>query len=357
MMSITQNFKKVILLGCMMALGYSQETKCDSPYYIDGVFRNPGENFDTTLGDMASFMWYMASDKTENKSPQEGEVPVVKLTQEDIINLKDNSVIRFAHSTLLIKVDNRLILIDPMFSHRASPVSFAGTPKFHEDPISVEELPFIDIVIISHNHYDHLDVPTLEKLKEKVGHIYTTLGIGEILEDIGYPQSVITELDWWQSKEDKTLSIRATPSQHYSGRGMFDKNKTFWASWVIQSSGANLFFSSDSGYNDDFKKIGEKFGPFDMAFIEAGQYDEKWKSIHMMPKESVQANIDLKAKILFPIHNGSFTLAVHPWMEPLELVTQYAKELNMQVAHPKMGEAIPLLEYKATDNWWRKEEL
>lgn len=213
-------------------------------------------------------------------------------------------------------------------------------------------MPFIDIVIISHNHYDHLDVPSIKELKDKVGHFFTTLGVKQKLLNLGINTMKICELDWWQSCVTNSIKITATPAQHFSGRGLFDRNKTLWASWVISSKSANIYFSADSGYFDTFKEIGEKYGPFDMTFLEAGAYNKAWKEVHMMPYETVQAHIDLKGNILFPIHNSSFKLSIHPWNEPLIKVSKEAKKQNIQLCHPKMGEYIYLLEPKKSEKWW-----
>lgn len=344
----------ILFIGLIMAGCSSKEVTYNSKYFKDGVFKNPGENFEPEFFKHISLMWYFFTDDTKDKTPKENEIPIVELTREDILNMPNESVVRFGHSTLLFKLDDKYILVDPVFTQRSSPVSFMGPKRFHKSPIDIKELPFIDILIISHNHYDHLDEDALEELQDKVGHVYTALGLTEKLSCSGLDPSKITELDWWEGKVDASdISITATPAQHFSGRGMFDKNKTFWASWVIKSSKANIYYSADSGYIKDFKAIGKKFGGFDMSFIETGAYNERWKKIHMMPSESVQAHVDLNAKIMFPVHNGTFELSTHPWREPFELATKIAKEKGVKITHPLMGEIIPLLEYKETKEWWR----
>ncbi len=311
------------------------------------TFNHEGVNFST--------MWKMM-DRSEAVIPPEGTIPVVKLSRDDLLAMKDNYVVRLCHSTLLFKIDGRFILTDPVFSESTSPVSFIGVKRFHVLPIALEELPDIDIVIISHNHYDHLDKATIKALKNRIGHIYTTLGIKETLIDFGVDAEKITELDWWQSAMDQTITLTATPTQHYSGRTPFDKDKTLWSSWVIKGSQSSIYFGSDSGYFDGFGEIGSGYGPFDMTFLDVGQYNEQWRSIHMMPEESVQAHRDLQGKILFPIHNGSFKISLHPWREPLERVTKEAKRHNIKLTHPKMGEAIPILKYQKTEDWWKEKE-
>lgn len=324
-------------------------------HYDGEKFKNHELEYKSDFMDFISNVWNFITDKTENKIASKNEIPIVKLKKEDILNMPDNSVIRIVHSTLLLKMDGKLILTDPVFSEAISPFPFFGPKRFHDLPIRIEKLPFIDYVIISHNHYDHLDESSLIKLKDKVGHFYTTLGVKQKLLDLGIDTMKICELDWWQSCTDKTIKITATPAQHFSGRGLFDRNKTLWASWVIKSSKANVYFSGDTGYFNTFKRISEKYGPFDMTFLEAGAYNKRWKQIHMMPEETVQANIDLKGEILFPIHNSTFNLSIHPWSEPLNKVTSIALKKDIKIVHPKFGEIIPLKEYKKTSKWWLKK--
>ncbi len=321
-------------------------------HYKNCRFRNLEVNDNTSFKNFVSNVWALFSDKTENKIPAKDSIPIVKLTKQDIIDMPNNSVVRLVHSTLLFKLDNKYILTDPVFSQIITPFPLIAPKRFHEIPIEIEYLPFVDLVIISHNHYDHLDEPSIRRLKDKVGHIFTTIGVKQKLVDLGMDTLKVCELDWWQSCTINNLRISATPAQHFSGRSLFDRNKTLWASFVITSSNTNIFFSGDTGYFDTFKKIGEKYGPFDMIFLEAGAYNERWKEVHMMPNETVQAHIDLKGKVLFPIHNSSFKLSLHSWNEPLERVVNEAKKQNVQITHPKMGEVILIHEIKKTIKWW-----
>ncbi|PUE64838.1 MBL fold metallo-hydrolase [Arcobacter lacus] len=321
-------------------------------HYKNGKFRNSELEYKSNFSDFVSNVWALFSDKTENKVPSKDTIPIIKLTKEDILDMPNNSVVRLVHSTLLFKLDNQLILTDPVFSQKITPFPFVAPKRFHELPIEIEDLPFIDLVIISHNHYDHLDEPSIIKLKDKVGHFFTTIGVKRKLLDLGLDTFKVCELDWWQSCTINSIKISATPAQHFSGRSLFDRNKTLWASWVITSSTINIFFSGDSGYFNTFKKIGEKYGPFAMTFLEAGAYNKRWKEIHMMPDETVQAHLDLKGKILFPIHNSSFKLSLHSWNEPLNKVVDEAKKKEVQITHPKMGEIIPILEFKQMSKWW-----
>lgn len=347
------NIKKLIFLGVVM-VGYTvnavDEEKVE--HYHNGKFKNIEVEYSSDKGEFFSNVWAFLTDKTENKIPKINSIPVIKLSYEDIVNMPNNSVVRLVHSTLLFKIDDKYVLTDPVFSETITPFPFVAPVRFHELPIDIDELPFIDLVIISHNHYDHLDEPSIIKLKNKVGHFYTTLGVKQKLLDLGVDTMKVCELDWWQSCTNQSIKITATPAQHFSGRGLFDRNDTLWASWVIQGSRANVYFSADTGYFNGFKKIAQKYGPFDMTFLEAGAYNERWKDIHMMPKQTVQAHLDLEGKILFAIHNGSFKLALHPWSEPLERVVEEAENKKIPITHPKMGEIIPLLEYQTTEKWW-----
>ena len=255
------------------------------------------------------------------------------------------------HSSLMINIDGNKILTDPVFE---SKVSFFGPWRYNGGvPLDIATLPEIDVVIISHNHYDHLNKFSIEQIKDKVGKFITTLGVGKQLIEWGVPANKITELDWGEDvMVSPSLQITATPSQHFSGRGLFDRDETLWASWVIQGANHKIFFSGDSGYFDGFKKIGEKYGPFDMTFLECGAYNERWHHIHMYPEETVQAHVDLRGKVLHPIHWGTFNLAFHPWFEPMERFEKAAKEKNIKTTTPVVGETT-VFGKEQQQSWWK----
>lgn len=297
----------------------------------------------------------MIKEKSKDSKPKNGtQIPVHYLTRQDLEMLDDYSVIRFGHSTLLFKLENEFVLTDPVFSKRASPFSFMGPKRFHDSPISIEELPFINSVIISHDHYDHLDKKSIKKLKNKVGIFYTTLEVGRHLIKFGIPRRKIVELDWWENKKSGSLDFVCTPSQHFSGRTLFDRDKTLWSSWVIKAPKGKFYFGADGGYFEGFKEISSKHGPFDMTFLEVGAYNEKWRDIHMMPQDSIQAHKDLKGKVMFPIHNGTFDLSLHAWFEPFDKISALAQEHDIEIRFPKMGEPISLIKYTPTINWWKQ---
>ncbi|MFD2168061.1 MBL fold metallo-hydrolase [Thalassotalea euphylliae] len=283
-------------------------------------------------------------------------MPVKPLTFAEIQQAKENSAVKLGHSSMLLKINSQIILLDPVFSDRASPVQWAGPKRFHQTPITLDELEYIDVIVISHDHYDHLDKGTIKALNQKVGHFVVPLKIGKYLLKWGVSKDKITELDWWQEHQLNGVTYIATPTQHFSGRGLFDRDETLWASWVIQSEDVNIYFSGDSGYFSGFKEIGNKYGPFDLTLVETGAYNKLWKEIHMMPEESVQAHLDLQGKVMMPIHNATFDLAMHDWDEPLERVSELAKTHNIELATPVFGDIFEIQQVNRPIRWWRLME-
>lgn len=286
------------------------------------------------------------------KSPRES-LPLRHVDVDALTAMQGPVIYRLGHSSILLKLGEDLVLIDPVFSERASPLQWAGPRRFHPVPLVPDELPTITAVVISHNHYDHLDSHTVRQLAPNVHYFVVPLGVGEHLRDWGVADEAIVELDWWEELEIGDLTLAATPAQHFSGRSLTDRNKTLWASWVIQGDGANLFFSGDTGYFDGFSEIGERYGPFDVTMIENGAYNEAWRSMHLMPEESVQAHIDLRGRAMLPIHNSTFDLSIHAWYEPLERVSALAAERGVQLLTPVIGAPVQVFEPRPTYAWWR----
>ncbi len=262
----------------------------------------------------------------------------------------------FGHSSLLIKIEGRIFLTDPVFGKRASMVSFMGPKRFDYSPQpSIEDLPPLDGIIISHDHYDHLDYESILVLKNKVDRFFVPLGVGAHLESWEVPTSNITELKWWEStRVDEELTFICAPSRHFSGRGLNNRFSTLWCSWIIKSNKSRIYFGGDSGYFPGFKEIGEKHGPFDLTMLECGAYNINWHDIHMLPEETAQAHVDLKGKSLLPIHWGKFNLALHPWKEPIQRVLKKADELNANVLTPEIGEIVILDDHTRNDQWWER---
>lgn len=325
-----------------------------SPNYVEGKFINVGGvDSKLSIGDMLkSLKGYF--------SPLPNTIPSKNINVEkiDATTIADYAgqtrLIWFGHSTFLLQTSGLNILIDPMFGEVPAPNPMLGTSRFSKKlPIKVEQLPKIDAVVFSHDHYDHLDYESVLLLKDKVEKFITPLGLGVHLRTWGVLEANIIELDWWSKINHLGIEFICTPAQHFSGRGLGDKGNTLWSSWVINTKTEKIFFSGDSGYGSHFTEIGNKYGPFDFAMMECGQYNELWKEIHMMPEETAQASLDVKAKLMMPIHWGAFKLAMHPWAEPVERVSVKAKELGIKLVTPKIGEPIYLNGSEPTSNeWW-----
>lgn len=322
--------------------------------YSKGKFINKGNvNLNMSFSDMRKgFIGFF--NPLPYTIPKEN-IEVVKIDSLNIAQYKgETRLIWFGHSTFLLQIEDHSVLIDPMFGKVPAPHPWLGTKRFsNELPIEIDELPKIDAVLISHDHYDHLDYGSIQKLKEKVNMFYTPLGVGAHLEEWGIEKTRIVELDWWQNASFEDLTFTCTPAQHFSGRGINDRSDTLWSSWVINSNSENIFFSGDSGYGPHFKEIGERYGPFDFAMLECGQYNKLWSEIHMFPEETVQAGLDVKARIIMPIHWGAFKLAMHPWKDPIERVSKKAEGLEITLFTPRIGEIIKFSDLKLyKSKWW-----
>jgi L-ascorbate metabolism protein UlaG (beta-lactamase superfamily) len=282
-----------------------------------------------------------------------GPVPVLPLTRRQLLDAPNNTVFRLGHSTVLLKLRDQFWLTDPVFAERASPLQWMGPKRFHQPPIGIHDLPDIKGVILSHDHYDHLDRSAILKLAGKTEYFLTPLGVGDRLIGWGIPPQKVRQLDWWEDALIDDIRFVATPAQHFSGRGLFDRDQTLWASWSILDRDVRVFFSGDSGYFDGFKQIGERFGPFDLTLMETGAYDVNWPGVHMQPEQTLQAHLDLKGQCLLPIHNGTFDLSMHTWDEPFERIAALTAARGVTLCTPRMGEGLSLLQTPAGQHWWR----
>ncbi|EJV80663.1 TPA: MBL fold metallo-hydrolase [Bacillus thuringiensis] len=277
-----------------------------------------------------------------------------------VLSNKDNepleSVTWFGHSASLLKIEGKKLLLDPMFGDASSPFPLFNSKRY-SGAFSLErdDLQEIDAIIISHNHYDHLNYKSIMQLKDRAKHFYVPTGVAQYLIKWGVSPSKISEHNWWDEITFDNIKLVCAPARHFSGRGMTDRDRSLWCSWLILGQETKIFFSGDSGYAPHFKEIGDKYGPFDLTLMECGQYDPRWSAIHMLPEETVQAHIDVKGELLLPIHWGAFTLALHEWSAPIERVTKEANRLGVKITTPQIGESITL---KSTDYpryaWWRK---
>jgi len=343
------------LLGCAAVAQPCPSRHTASPQ-SDGAcgFINAPNPHALPLRDNWSIWTRFLGQKPEGTVPID-PIPVRRLDRATLDALDPTAVhiIRLGHSSHLLKLRGRYWLIDPVFSERASPFSFAGPKRFHPTPLSLDELPPIEGLILSHDHYDHLDKLTIETLKQRVQRHYVPLGVGARLVGMGVPAERIEEFDWWQSHVAGDVTLTATPAQHFSGRTPWDRNSTLWASWVIASGDARIYFSGDTGYSDSFRQIGERFGEFDIALMENGAYDDHWPSLHLTPEETVQAFVDLRAKLLYLVHNSTFDLALHGWRHPMDSVLALARQKNLPLATPEIGEVLTLGQPRENKAWWQ----
>jgi L-ascorbate metabolism protein UlaG (beta-lactamase superfamily) len=322
----------------------------NSPQYHDGAFRNTSE---TPMMTGDGSIWESLTEFFQRKNTEPPAlIPSVKT---NLRTLPDSvpTLVWFGHSGYLLHIDGMNILIDPIFAESISPVpwflhSYAGASIY-----STDDLPPLDAVIISHDHYDHLNYETITKIHAKTKHFYAPLGVGEHLAYWGVPESKITEMDWWDSVSlAGGAELTAAPARHFSGRGLIG-NKTLWASFVLKTAHHSLYIGGDSGYDTHFKTIGDKFGPFDLVMLECGQYNTKWALIHLMPEEAVQASLDLRAKALLPVHWGRFTLASHQWDEPINRLVAEATKRALPLCTPLIGSAVDLSKPLPNAQWWK----
>lgn len=321
-----------------------------SPQYNNNGFQNLSDT--PMMSDDASY-WKMIKNffgKNNDKIPS-AVLPSVKTDLKNI--LASQPVITwFGHSSYFIRIHGKNILVDPVFSGSASPVSIMIRSFAGSDVYTLKDMPDIDYLILTHDHYDHLDFKTILGLKKKVSKVYCSLGMSSHLFYWGIDKSIVTELDWWQSAEmDGNIELTAAPARHFSGRGV-KRFRTLWSSFVLKTATHTLYLGGDSGYDTHFKTIGDKYGPFDIVLLESGQYNEWWPLIHMMPEETVRAAADLKARVLLPVHWGKFALAMHKWNEPVIRVLKKAEELKMKVTTPMIGEMVIVDESYPDKNWW-----
>ncbi|ACU63149.1 MBL fold metallo-hydrolase [Chitinophaga pinensis] len=285
----------------------------------------------------------------------EKDIPAIKTDLQQLPKDTD-AVIWFGHSSCYIQLEGKRILIDPIFSQHASPVPGTVKPFSGTDIYSAADFPEIDYLLISHDHYDHLDYETILALKDKTKQVICGLGVGAHFERWGYPADKVIELAWYESAPqaaDGSVKITATPARHQSGRG-FSQNNTLWMSFVIQTAQRKIYVSGDSGYGRHFKEIGKAYGPMDLAIIENGQYDSAWHYVHCLPGEVLQAAQDLGAARLLPVHSSKFVLARHRWDEPLKEITRLDQKVGIPLVTPEIGEVVYLDDKeKVFRQWWK----
>lgn len=321
-----------------------------SENFKNGAFENLEKT--SVLGENVGF-YKMMSDYFKGSPNRVPSKPIPSLkTNINKLKQSETNITWFGHSSYHILFNGQHVLVDPVFCGYASP--FSGMIKAFEgsDIYSPEDFDSIDILLLTHDHYDHLDYKSLLKLKGKVKKIVCSLGVSSHLVYWGFNPQIIHELDWWENiKLEENMEITATPARHFSGRS-FKRAQTLWSSFILKNSKETIFIGGDSGYGEHFKKIGENFPHIDIAILECGQYNEKWPLIHMLPEQVVQAHLDLKANILMPVHWGKFALAYHPWNEPVIRLIEKAANLKIDYATPRIGQAFQIGADLPNDEWW-----
>ena len=283
-----------------------------------------------------------------------GEIPVMKRVRSDYAQPPATGLRAtwIGWASVLVEIDGRIVLTDPIWSQRCSPSTLVGPKRFHPPPIAIDDLPPVDLVVISHDHYDHLDMVAVRALASRGTHFAVPLGIGAHLQRWNVPLAQIHELDWNETFAFHDLTLTATPARHYSGRNPLHGNETLWSSWVIKGPSHRIFFSGDSGYSATFAAIGAEHGPFDLTLIKIGASDPSWSEIHMTPEEAVQTNRDLRGRVMLPVHWATFNLAFHAWRDPVDRAVTAAASSGVQIVVPKPGEFVEPSRATVMDRWW-----
>ncbi|GHH50998.1 MBL fold metallo-hydrolase [Streptomyces candidus] len=332
-----------------------------SPNFADGVFQNPEgtRSARPSSGSMAGLMkTYFRKEERVLRAPA-GTVPVYPTTLADTAEPPASGLrlTWMGHSTVLAEIDGSRVLFDPVWGERCSPFGFAGPKRLHPVPVPLASLGDVDVVVISHDHYDHLDMPTVRALAATRALFAVPLGVGAHLEHWGVPQDRIRELDWNESTEVAGLTLTATPARHFCGRGLRNQQHTLWASWAVAGPEHRIFHSGDTGYFEGFRDIGAVHGPFDATMIQIGAYSPHWPDIHMTPEEGMRAHLDLQGGsphgVLLPIHWGTFNLAPHAWAEPAEWTRDVAGQAGQDAAFPCPGEPFEPTAALPDIPWWR----
>lgn len=325
-----------------------------SPNFKDGEFKNQSVTPQMT-NENGFFPMLKDYFSAEHKKP----LQAIPSEKTDLLNLppEENVLVWFGHSSYFMQIDGKKILVDPVFCGNASPFSFSVKAFAGTDRYSVDDIPELDYLVITHDHWDHLDYKTVVRLKSKTKKVITGLGVGSHLESWGFDSNSITEMDWFEKTEFADGFIfHTTPARHFSGRGFIHK-KTLWVSFVLKTPSAQIFIGGDGGYDTHFAEIGKKFGEFDLVILENGQYNTSWKYIHMMPDQVLQAAKDLNAKQLFPVHSMKFALANHAWNTPLKTIAALNETAKIRLVTPKIGAQVYFKDSTQTfSKWWEEIE-
>ena len=319
-----------------------------SPQWDGAAFRNPLPM--QSMGSPGTILeWFFGG--RETRQPSE-PVPTVARTRADFDAPTNLRLTWLGHGTTLVELEGRRVLIDPVFSRNASPGPLFGVARFFEPPLPLAEVPDLDAVVLTHDHYDHLDAATVRQLAPTVPRWVCPLGVGAHLERWGVPADRITEHDWWDEAEVNGLRLVCTPARHFSGRFLDDRNRTLWCGWAILGETYRVYATGDGGFGPHFAEVGDRFGPFDATLAEIGAYNQGWADVHMGPEQAVQAVQDARGGLLVPVHWGTFNLAFHGWTEPAERIVVAAQAAGVPLVVPRPGEPVEPAAPQPIERWW-----
>ena len=324
-----------------------------SENWRDGHFQNLEKTeMDIALGKIPGVIYKQLTKK--GQKPKES-LPVIPFQKPAFLAPANKAkFIWYGHSVVLMHMNGKTILIDPMLGGDTTPIAPFDNKRFSDDSLSlIDDFPEIDLILLTHDHYDHLDFDSIQKLKHKTKKYYVALGLKRHLVRWGVEPNLITEFDWWDEQMLEDIKITFTPTRHFSGRGLTDRAKCLWGGWVFNTETENIWFSGDGGYGDHFKMIGERFAPFDFAFMECGQYNDDWRPIHMFPDESIQAAMDAQVQKVMPVHWAGFSLSYqHTWTEPADEFVKYAKQNDVDYLLPPIGKLFTYADI-LQEEWWQ----
>ena len=328
-----------------------------SPRFRDDAFQNPVE---TPVMKPGTTFWSSTREWlfAEGERTPPRPLPLASEVAKALASPPESGlrVTWMGHSTMLVELDGMRILTDPIWSDRASPSTLVGPMRFHPPPLALEDLPRVDAVVLSHDHYDHLDMNTIRALATRSVTFYMPLGVGAHLEHWGVKPEHVVELEWWQEATlgNSGVKLIATPSHHFSGRSLSERNPTLWTSWSLIGPNHRVFFSGDTGMTPDFTEIGRRLGPFDLTMFEVGAYHPSWGDIHLGPHHALEAHGMVNGRRMMPVHWGTFNLAMHAWNEPAETLMREARERQVELVTPMLGQPVEPTRDAASDPWWRQ---
>jgi L-ascorbate metabolism protein UlaG (beta-lactamase superfamily) len=332
--------------------GARAERAARSPQYRDGTFHNMADTRAMVADPGRNLLKELIFGKQKRRPT--AAVPLLRPTDPAPADPQQElGIVWYGHASTLVEIEGYRVLLDPVWSDRCSPSTRIGPRRIHQPPVRLDELPRVDAVLISHDHYDHLDLATVRGLlTHQSAPFVVPLGVGAHLERWGVPAERIVELDWSESHRIGGLTLTATAAQHFSGRGL-RRDGTLWSSWVVAGARRKVFYTGDSGYFSGYATIGAEHGPFDVTLMQIGAYDQAWPSIHMFPEEAVAAHLDLRGGLFIPVHWATFNLALHDWSEPVDRLWAEAKARDVQLAVPRPGERVVVDEPPQVDGWWQ----